>query len=338
MRAPEFWYARKPGMMGRALPWLLSPLALLYTAAGWLRHFFVTPKQVSVPVICIGNLVAGGSGKTPIAIALAKQLRGQGRQAHILTRGYGGRLQGPVAVVPGQHTSLDVGDEALLLADAAPTWVAHDRVAGALAAIGAGADLLILDDGMQNPHLVKDFSVILMDGKRGLGNGWVMPSGPLRELRTNGLLRADAVLLVDAPEASEACDLVSFDTALPKFIVTRKPVVKQGELEGQRLYAFCGLGNPQQFFDMLRSLNADLAGARAFADHHPYSIADCRQLTADAAVRGAQLVTTAKDYVRLPEDFRGQVRVVPLEMRFADMAGFMQFLHERMVERGAPRK
>ncbi len=330
MRAPEFWYARKPGVRGRILPWLLSPLAMLYIAAGWLRHFFVAPKKVSVPVICIGNLVVGGSGKTPIAIALAKQLRAQGKQVHILTRGYGGRLRGPVAVVPGQHSSLDVGDEALLLADAAPTWVARDRVAGAQAAIGAGADLLVLDDGLQNPHLVKDFSVMLMDGKRGPGNGWVIPSGPLREPQAVGVRRADAVLLVDV---HEAYPMVSFDTALPQFKVSRQPAGKAEDLQGQRLYAFCGLGHPQQFFDMLRDLNADLAGARAFADHHPYRIADCRQLTADAAVKGAQLVTTAKDYVRLPEGFRGQVRVVPLEMRFADMAGFMQLLHEKTADR-----
>lgn len=335
MRAPEFWYARKPGIMGRTLPWLLSPLAMLYMAAGWLRHLLVTPKRVSVPVICIGNLVVGGSGKTPTTIALANQLRAEGRQVHILTRGYGGRLRGPVAVVSGQHNSLDVGDEALLLADTAPTWVARDRVAGAQAAIGAGADLLILDDGLQNPHLAKDFSVILMDGKRGLGNGWVMPSGPLREPQAVGLRRADAVLLVDA---HEVLNMVSFDTALPQFLVTRQPAVKPGELEGQRFYAFCGLGHPQQFFDMLRGLNADLAGTRAFADHHPYRMADCRQLTADAAASSAQLVTTAKDYVRLPDDFRGQVQVVPLEMRFADMAGFMQLLHEQMADKKASRK
>ena len=336
MQAPEFWYPRTPAHPGRGLdklwPWLLSPLALLYALAGWLRQLFVTPRAVSVPVVCVGNLVAGGTGKTPAVIAIAKQIRAEGTAVHVLTRGYGGRLSGPLAVDPACHDSSDVGDEALLLAEAAPTWVARERYAAARAAIHAGAEFLILDDGLQNPHLAKDFSVALVDAKRGLGNGWVIPAGPLREPRRLGLRRADALLLVDAQDGCETETVAT--TALPAFAVSRQPALAAGQLEGRRVFAFCGIGHPQQFFDMLHGLKAELVGARAFPDHHPFTTAECAQLRADAAACGAQLVTTAKDCVRLPESFRSEVFVVPLEMQFADMTGFMRLLHDKTAHKG----
>lgn len=335
MQAPEFWYPRKPGHPDRAgdrlWPWLLSPLALLYALAGRLRQIFATPRAVSVPVICVGNLVAGGTGKTPAVIAIAKQVLAEGKAVHILTRGYGGRVRGPLAVDPVAHKSSDVGDEALLLAEAAPTWVARDRYAAARAAVQAGAELLILDDGLQNPHLTKDFSVVLIDGKRGLGNGRVIPSGPLREPRKVGLRRADALLLVDEQDGcgAEAAGI----SALPTFAVFRRPVLAAGQFEARRVLAFCGLGHPGQFFDMLRGLNAELVSSRAFPDHHPFTAADCEGLQTDAVACDAQLVTTAKDFVRLPEAFRSEVLVVPLEMQFADMSGFMRLVHEKTANK-----
>lgn len=325
MRTPDFWYSANPRYCG-ILSGLLAPFSACYALAGRLRGLFAHPYRAAVPVICIGNLTAGGAGKTPVALALAARILDKGTKVHFVTRGYGGSLAGPVRVDPQRHSVADVGDEALLLADMAPCWVARDRKAGAMAAIAAGAELLILDDGHQNPHLVKDLSLLLIDAERGFGNGWVIPSGPLREPVARGVARADAVLLMGDGEK------------LPDFGKTQLRAHRQlrnpDQLRNQRLFAFCGIGAPQQFFDMLRLAGADLADALAFPDHHPYTDNEIDHILSSAAKAEATPVTTEKDRVRLPPATRQKILAIEMEIRFADEAALARLL-ETVINRRA---
>jgi len=290
MRAPDFW--RRDG----AAAHLLAPVSGLVVAAGWWRQWRARPHRLPVPVICIGNIVAGGAGKTPVALAVAARLQSLGRQPHFLTRGYGGRLAGPVQVDPGLHRAEDCGDEPLLLARQAPCWVARDRVAGGLAAVAAGADCLILDDGFQNPSLVKDLSLVVVDGPAGFGNGRVLPAGPLREPVARGLARAQALVIL-GPDLQQIGDRGG---ALPLLRGSLVPRAGAADWQGQRLLAFAGIGRPEKFFTSLRELGADLVETVGFPDHHPYNPGEIVALQQRAAAQGAQLVTTEKDFVRLP--------------------------------------
>ena len=202
MRAPEFWRAGG----GAALPAILTPLSWAWAIGGELRRWATPTRRVPIPVICVGNLVAGGAGKTPVALALGRRLLAAGSAVHFLTRGYGGRRRGPIQVDPARHGAVDVGDEALLLARIAPTWVARARAAGAVTAARAGAEVVVMDDGHQHPGLAKDLSVVVVDGDYGIGNGRVIPAGPLREPAALGLARADAVILVEGARPTDRCD------------------------------------------------------------------------------------------------------------------------------------
>jgi tetraacyldisaccharide 4'-kinase len=250
------------------------PLGAVYAAAGKLRRFAVRPQEAPVPVICVGNLVAGGAGKTPVAQAIAHHMIAQGVEVHFLSRGYGGKLKGPVRVLPGIHDADDVGDEPLLLAGTAPCWVAADRVAGAQAAAADGAQIIIMDDGHQNPSLAKSASIVVVDGETGFGNGRIIPAGPLREPVAEGLARADAVVVL----------------------------------------AFAGIGRPEKFFDTVRAMGCKLVEQRGFPDHHPYSYGQAKEIIDAAWAMGALPVTTAKDAVRLPPDLRAPVKVVEVEV------------------------
>jgi len=319
MRTPEFWYPEE-GRHAGPLPWLLAPFAACFIFAGWLRQRFVRPCRASVPVICIGNLTAGGAGKTPAALALMARLRDKGIKAHFLTRGYGGHLSGPVRVDQTSHGARDTGDEALLLAASAPCWVARNRKAGALAAASAGAELLILDDGFQDPHLEKDLSILLIDAQRGFGNGWVMPSGPLREPIQNGLARADAVVIIgDGGNFS--------DFGKPRLHAHRQ-LCNPEALRGRKIYAFCGIGAPQQFFEMLRNAGAVLTGTQMFPDHHPFTDQQINAILARAEEDGAAAVTTQKDWVRLGPAARQRITAIGMEMVFDDEAALAQLLEK----------
>jgi tetraacyldisaccharide 4'-kinase len=299
VRAPEFW--TRNGLV----PTLLEPIATLYGAVGATRAMLTTPFRATVPVLCVGNLVAGGTGKTPVVLSLAQLLRARGYRPHIVLRGYGGRLAGPVRIEP-QHGAADVGDEALLLARAAPCWVARDRVAGVKAASEAGADLVLLDDGFQNPTLTKDLSFIVVDGTYGFGNRRLIPAGPLREPIQRGLGRADAVILIGSDESGVA---VAIGGRLPVLRASLEP--RGGEaLIGRKVLAFAGIGRPAKFYATLERLGADIVAHRDFADHHPYSDAELGALLAAAHARGATLVTTSKDWVRLPEPSRAGIAVL----------------------------
>lgn len=304
MRAPRFWQAGGP------LAALLAPLGRLYAALGRRRRQAV-PWRAPCPVICVGNLSAGGSGKTPTALALAERLTALGRRPVFLTRGYGGRERGPLLVEPARHDAAAVGDEPLLLAAAAPTVVARDRAAGAALAARQG-DVIVMDDGFQNPALHKNLSLLVFDGGQGIGNGRCLPAGPLREGLAEGLARADACLLI----GEDATGLAPRLAGRPLLRASLEP--QGSELKGQRVLAFAGIGRPEKFFESLRALGAGLAGTRSFGDHHPYRAAEIEALRAEAARAGARLVTTAKDLVRLPPELREGIAVLAVRLVFAD--------------------
>jgi len=316
MRAPEFW--DKDGVSAR----LLAPLGLAYHLAGVIRRATTTPWRAPVPVICIGNLVAGGAGKTPVVLALLTLLQEQGLRPAALTRGYGGSEAGPIQVRPGSHDAPAVGDEALLLAEAAPTWVARDRVAGAKAAVAAGAEVIVMDDGFQNPRLHKDLSLLVIDAAYGLGNGRVLPAGPLRETPASGLARADALIFIGGDYIGET----------EKNLISNLPVLKarleprDSTLAGKRVFAFAGIGRPEKFFTTLRDLGAEVAGTEAFADHQTYDSAAIERLREAAAAAGAQLVTTAKDAVRLGPEPPKDVAVLDVTLAWEDKGALLRLL------------
>ncbi len=309
MRAPEFW--SEDGV----LPRLLSPLGAAFDMAGRLRHSVTRPVACSLPVICVGNLVTGGAGKTPVALSLARHLQAAGRTVHFLTRGYGGQATGPLRVDPTHQDAAKVGDEALLLAAAAPTWLARDRTAGARAAVRDGASVIVMDDGFQNPSLRKDLSFVVVDGGYGFGNGRVMPAGPLRETCARGLARADAVILLEKDRTGVA-QRIGAD--LPLLQARLAPASGAPDLAGQRVLAFAGIGRPEKFFATLRNLGAELAEARPFPDHHPYRPAEVDDLRARARALDALPITTEKDRLRLPGDLADTIAVLPIEVAWHD--------------------
>jgi tetraacyldisaccharide 4'-kinase len=269
------------------------------------------PWRASIPVICVGNPVAGGAGKTPTALALAMRLQALGHAPVFLTRGYGGRLRGPVQVDLAILDARDVGDEPLLLARLAPTVVARDRAAGARLAAGLGT-VIVMDDGFQNPGLAHDLDLLVVDAAAGLGNGRVMPAGPLREPLADALARADALVLLGT-------GALPFDSTLP---VVRGQIVPLDppDLKGQAVVAFAGIGRPEKFFATVRDLGAEIVEARAFGDHQTYTPAMLAPLLATARLTGALPLTTAKDAVRLPPQLQPLIGVINVELAFDDEA------------------
>src|SRR6516225_4248079 len=312
--APVFW-GEPPGFLAS----LLSPIGAAYDTAGRLRRTMSRSYRATVPVVCVGNLVAGGAGKTPVALSLASWLVERGIPVHVVTRGYGGRLPGPVRVDPTRHDARAVGDEAVLLATRAPCWVARDRAVGVRAAVAAGAGAILLDDGLQNPTVAKTLGLIVVDGGYGFGNGRVIPAGPLRENLCRGLARADAVVLVAGEGDANGTERLL--TAGEMQVLHAVLAAVGGErLAGSRLLAFAGIGRPEKFFATLRALGAVLVGARAFPDHHRFRVAELEGLRRDAERAGARLITTAKDIVRIPPVRRIGIEVLEVEIRWADPA------------------
>ncbi len=317
MRAPRFW-ARPPatpGWQARAL----APLAWLWTRETRRRLAHPPAARLGVPVICVGNLTVGGAGKTPAVIALVEHLRTRDLAAHVVSRGHGGSLQGPVRVDPRRHSAAEVGDEPLLLAAFAPVWVARDRAAAGQAAAAGGAEVVVMDDGFQNPSLAKDVSIVVVDAGFGFGNGRVIPAGPLREPVADGLARADLVLAI-GPATDRARLTADWPAlaALPTLAGEIAPLATGMHWSGLRALAFAGIGRPEKFYATLRGLGVELAGTRSFADHAPYGTALLTRLEAEARGKGAQLVTTEKDAVRLPAAMRAKVRVLPVRLEIAD--------------------
>lgn len=329
MKTPRFWFAPR-GLRA----WLLAPLGAIYAAgtARRLRRGAPAAFRAPVPVLCVGNLEAGGAGKTPVTAYLAAALPG----AFIVSRGYGGRLSGPVQVDPQKHSAAEVGDEPLLLAQNAPVMVAKDRKAGARAALAAGAKALILDDGFQDPSLVKDLTILVVDASRGWGNGLCLPAGPLREPLAVGLARADLLLSLGPAEAQArfAATYAALPGAPPQLEGALAPLPMGMDWAGARLFAFAGIGAPEKFFATLRGLGADLRGAVALADHAPLAPALLQRLAAEARAEGAELVTTEKDAMRLPPTWRGRTLVLPVRLSLKDSGPLMARLSALGLAKG----
>lgn len=317
MRPPGFWFAppERPDWRARAL----GPLAALWREVTARRLAQGASIRPGVPVICVGNITVGGAGKTPVALALGARLAGRGLRVAYLSRGYGGHLQGPVRVDPARHDAAQVGDEPLLLAAVATTWVSQNRVAGARAAEAAGAEVIIMDDGHQNPSVARDVSLVVADAVTGFGNGRVMPAGPLREPVEAGLLRADLLLVLGAEDA-QARFAQAWRDRLPCPVVRGRlePLATGMDWRGLRAYAFAGIGRPEKFFATLRGLGAELAATRALDDHQPLTSGLMARIGAEAQSMGAQLVTTEKDAVRLPPAWRGKVLALPVRLALED--------------------
>lgn len=309
-RAPEFWErAGPPGS------WLRPVGALIAAIGRWRRHR-ATPWRAPVPVICVGNVTVGGSGKTPVAAALVEALAGRGARPHVLLRGYGGSARGPLRVDPQRHAAAEVGDEALLHAGRAPTWIGADRAATGRLAVAAGATHLVLDDGLQSGRLVNDLALVVVDGDHGLGNGYLLPAGPLREPMAEGLARAHALVIL-GPDRTGVADLAP--PGLP--VLHADLVLDRASIAGlgtTPLLAFAGIGRPEKFFAALRAAGLELAGTRAFPDHHRFSGAELDELAREAGRLGARLVTTTKDAVRLPRGFRERCTALPAAVAWRD--------------------
>ncbi len=334
MRTPDHWY-RPDTWKSRAL----APLSRLYGLGARLRQRMTVPARTSAPIVCIGNITAGGTGKTPIAIAIAAMLRAQGEKPMFLTRGYGGRAPGPMIVDARNSMARDVGDEPLLLARHAPTIVAKDRVKGADAAANHGAGVIVMDDGYQNPTVHKDVGLLVVDAGAGLGNGRLLPAGPLREPAADALRRADALIVMGSGDAAEPVAALAREMGVPVFRARIAPSGDAGFIKGKRLMAFAGIGRPAKFFDTLVELGGDVRRVRAFDDHHMYTEGDARALL-DAARAGAfSLITTEKDAVRLAgarhpalQSLREHMTVLPVEAVFDDAPALDRLLSARLRE------
>lgn len=312
MKQPQFWM--KNGL-GAAL---MAPVSWVYksvSARRWARGPHVA---IPVPVICVGNVTLGGTGKTPTAIYLIEKLTAMGKKPFVVTRGYKGSLMGPIAVNLARHTADQVGDEPLLLAAFAPTFVSKDRAAGALAAAAAGADVIILDDGMQNPSVAKDLTIMVVDAEAGFGNGAIFPAGPLRETPEAGMDKAQIVLGIGSSKSVQNL----------RKSLTRRPVL-HGSItvlhtgmnwSGIKVLAFAGIGRPQKFYTSLKQAGANLVQTRSFGDHQQLPIALLQRLEAEATALDAQLVTTEKDAARLPKDWQQKVLTLPVRLTLEDAA------------------
>ena len=318
MREPQFWW-RKDSLAAR----LLAPAGTLYGAVARTR-LAASGRQVAAPVICIGNLVLGGAGKTPTAIAIASLLKAMQEKAVFLTRGYGGKLRGPITVDPVAHRAGDVGDEPLLLAQVAPTIVADSRVHGATAAVAAGASVIVMDDGFQNPSLHKDISLLVIDASRAVGNGRVFPAGPLRAPLLAQLRRANALVLVGKGEAAAAIARLAERLHMPVFTASLKAEPAFiAALGSGRVLAFAGIGNPHKFFATLADTGVSVGETKSFPDHHFYTRTEAQALCARADADGLVLVTIEKDMARLTGDpevaeLAAQAHALPVKLVFDD--------------------
>jgi len=284
-----------------------------------------------MPVICVGNFTLGGSGKTPTAVAVAELLTQAGKRPALLSRGYGGNIAGPVVVDPQRHTAAEVGDEPLLLAQAGLTIVAGDRVAGAQAAQAAGADVVVMDDGLQNPSLAKDFAVAVVDGRRGIGNGRVFPAGPLRAPLAAQFARVDALLVIGGNADTAGLDREIRARRLPVFHGILEPDRSALDaLTGREVLAFAGIGDPEKFFSTLEAAGVAVTQRRPFPDHHRYSADEAGALIMQAEREGSRLVTTAKDHARLSDPalaaLAARAHVIPVRLKVKEEAAWRDLI------------
>ncbi|MEI6572646.1 MAG: tetraacyldisaccharide 4'-kinase [Alphaproteobacteria bacterium] len=324
MKAPAFWW-REPGVVAH----LLSPLAGLYGAVAASR---MAQKGVKAPcpLICVGNFVAGGAGKTPVALALATLLKAQGEKPVFLSRGHGGALSGPVLVDGVKHGPHDVGDEPLLLAAVAPTIVAHDRVAGAMLSAKHGS-VIIMDDGMQNPSLQKDLTIAVIDAGQGIGNGLCLPAGPLRAPLKAQIPLVDLCVSV----GGQAPDTIvhAFNDRLMRANLVPDAGMADA-LKGRSVYAFCGIGRPEKFEQTLRDCGVKVTKMESFPDHHLFSRIEVERLIAEARRLHALPLTTVKDHVRVvaaAPDLADKIAVLPVTLVFDHEEALIKILKSRLI-------
>jgi tetraacyldisaccharide 4'-kinase len=338
MREPSFWW-REGGLAAA----LLMPVAAVYGAVAGAR-LRQQGWRVGLPVVCVGNFTVGGAGKTPTALAVAQLLARAGERPFFLSRGYGGARAGPMLVDPARHRAAEVGDEPLLLARIAPTIVSRGRPAGARLAAQSGAGVVVMDDGFQNPSLAKDFSILVVDGQRGIGNARVFPAGPLRAPLDAQLARSHALVVIGTAEGAAEVVAAARGRDIPVFAARLEPDAGFiAALGGGRVLAFAGIGDPRKFFWTLTGLGIAVAAARGFPDHHRYTAAEAKALCDDADRDGLVLVTTEKDLVRISGDealaeLAAHAHALPVRLAFADEAGFAQLLSSKIAVARADRK
>ena len=330
LSTPQWWY-RREGAPGPVLRALLRPISWAFAAVTEFRISRAKPLTLSIPVICVGNLTVGGTGKTPVVREILRLLTADGAAAHGLSRGYGGRLPGPVQVDPSLHGFTDVGDEPVMLAQGFPVWVSRDRAAGAVAALGAGADVIVMDDGHQNSSLTKSLSIVVVDGEtRDLewpfGDGAVFPSGPLREPLKRGLARADAVIVL-MPGDLEIPDPELLNLFGDKPVLLARLLANTSPPPGRQL-GFAGVGKPWKVERALRAAGCDLADFIRFADHQVYDETTLGTLQAQATAHQAGLITTEKDWVRLPNLWRNRIVAWPVRAQFDNEAAVLELLRQ----------
>ena len=317
MKTPTFWTS--PSFISQ----LLAPLGKLYALATSLRIKFGHTQKVNRPVICIGNITAGGTGKTPVAVSFAKLLQQMGKNPFFVSRGYGGKLKG-IMVDKTRHTAAEVGDEPLLLARQAPVIVNPDRFAGAQKALQSGAEIILMDDGFQNPGLHKDLSFLVFDGNIGIGNGLCIPAGPLRESLASGLKRAQAIIILGEDRHNLAAKIKDF----PLF--KGRVVAKKPEINNNEIIAFAGIGRPEKFYTSLRELGFKLLKTVDFPDHHQYTMTELKKLINEAQKKDAVLFTTAKDFVKIPPQIQKYFHVLEIEIMWENEDSLKHFLQQNL--------
>lgn len=340
--APEFWWS-KPGLPA----YLLSPFALAWGAAAAWRMERPPSASAGVPVLCVGNFIAGGSGKTPTAIAIGRSARDAGFKPGFVSRGFGGVIRGPALVDPSVHRAHEVGDEPLLLAAEAPTVISAKRPAGAARLVAEGCDFIIMDDGFQNPGLAKDFCLVAIDARRGIGNGFTIPAGPLRAPLSRQFALADAIVVIGNGRAGDQLIRESARRAKPAFLAHFVPL-KASAWKRRRFLAFAGIADPGKFFSSLEVAGGELVRTRRFGDHHAFTEEEIDELLNAAETEDLSLVTTSKDMARLRRAGHGAERlterteVFEVDLRFDDpralsmiVAMTRQKAKENQLRRGA---
>lgn len=322
MKTPSFWFG-SPTVWSEARSLALGPFGALYRLAGQIRRATTTPYRAAIPVICLGNIVAGGSGKTPSALAIASLLQQNGQRPVFVSRGYGGTERGPLRVDTEHHTAADVGDEPLLLAQRAPTYIGRHRAAVIrLAEQDATPTHIILDDGLQNPTFAASTNLLVVDAATGFGNSRLIPAGPLRETLQDALPRVHGIILI-GDNIGNRSDIQNLRTrgqtlGLPIIQATFEP--QAVTIEAARYMGFSGIGHPQKFYHLCRKAGLNLVATRDFADHHPFTERDLRQLQDEATRLDARLLTTAKDMVKIPAAWRKLIAVLNIDLSFHNQA------------------